>query len=208
MSEATAGCGKHSFTTNTCQICTQCKNCTGYGSACVNCRGKDRSPDSGSACGCGPGAGGCTKCGICRSCAFENAGLSVGAVNVPLGMQPVQGAGNPAMPGIGYGQPGFGFPQQMQPMQGFGFPQMQYQMPGFGFPQQIQPMQGFGFPQMQYQMPGFGFPQQIQPMQGFGFPQIQYQMPGVGLSQQPNGGNCTMVFVPGLGYCWMPSNMM
>jgi hypothetical protein len=39
---------------------------------CVRCTGKNRSGDKGQECGCGVGASGCSKCGVCKKCAANS----------------------------------------------------------------------------------------------------------------------------------------
>eukprot|EP00058_Branchiostoma_floridae_P008560 XP_002594048.1 hypothetical protein BRAFLDRAFT_68512 [Branchiostoma floridae] len=53
--------------TSVCKICVKCQQCTAKGAACALKDQPLRPP--GSSCGCDRGDGGCTDCGICRSCA-------------------------------------------------------------------------------------------------------------------------------------------
>ncbi|KAK4016037.1 hypothetical protein OUZ56_031000 [Daphnia magna] len=58
---------EHRWSVDQCMICTQCGQCTGFGSTCVNTNSPGRLP--GTFCGCGSGEAGCTVCGVCRTCA-------------------------------------------------------------------------------------------------------------------------------------------
>ena len=53
---------------DTCRVCKECFNCTGWGAMCIMHRGKDRRSDGGKPCGCKTGDGGCADCGRCWLC--------------------------------------------------------------------------------------------------------------------------------------------
>lgn len=61
--------GSHRWKHEQCMVCTVCRECTGYGSACISALRPDRNP--GQECGCGVGDAGCAECGSCRTCARE-----------------------------------------------------------------------------------------------------------------------------------------
>ncbi|CAG7827585.1 unnamed protein product [Allacma fusca] len=61
--------GTHRWKHEQCMVCTMCRECTGYGSACISALRPDRNP--GQECGCGVGDAGCAECGSCRTCARE-----------------------------------------------------------------------------------------------------------------------------------------
>lgn len=62
----------HALVHDYCRVCTECANCTGYGSACVGHEGKDRRRDRGGPCGCGSGDAGCNACGRCAICCLAS----------------------------------------------------------------------------------------------------------------------------------------
>lgn len=72
--------GRHRWKHDQCMVCSICGECTGYGSVCVSSGRPER--NIGTFCGCGSGDSGCADCGICRTCAGEEAGL--GSAGTPL----------------------------------------------------------------------------------------------------------------------------
>jgi len=54
--------------TGDCKVCTRCRECSGYGTACFRAAAVARRP--GERCGCdgGVGVGVCCRCGMCQSC--------------------------------------------------------------------------------------------------------------------------------------------
>ena len=62
----------HALVHDYCRVCTECANCTGYGSGCIGHEGKDRRRDRGGPCGCGSGDAGCNACGRCAICCLAS----------------------------------------------------------------------------------------------------------------------------------------
>jgi hypothetical protein len=58
------GC-QHENVQKQCMVCTNCRECTGYGSSCVNHK---PGRTAGQECGCGAGESGCAQCGLCEKC--------------------------------------------------------------------------------------------------------------------------------------------
>lgn len=61
--------GSHNWSLGNCMVCSNCLNCTAFGTSCLNNVLPSRT--AGSTCGCGTGDCGCSKCGICKLCAGE-----------------------------------------------------------------------------------------------------------------------------------------
>ncbi|XP_046440285.1 E3 ubiquitin-protein ligase MYCBP2-like isoform X2 [Daphnia pulex] len=74
---------EHHWSVDQCMVCTQCGQCTGFGSTCVNTNSPGRIP--GTFCGCGSGEAGCTVCGACRTCArIPNSDVGIGLPPAPV----------------------------------------------------------------------------------------------------------------------------
>ncbi|XP_047524361.1 E3 ubiquitin-protein ligase MYCBP2 isoform X3 [Pieris napi] len=58
---------QHTWLTDYCRICVNCRECTGFAGNCSCAALPNRIP--GEKCGCGEGESGCSTCGICRRCA-------------------------------------------------------------------------------------------------------------------------------------------
>jgi hypothetical protein len=65
-------CGgrQHENLTKKCMVCTNCLECTGFGSSCVHHK---PGRTAGQECGCGFGNSGCVKCGMCKKCQSNGA---------------------------------------------------------------------------------------------------------------------------------------
>jgi hypothetical protein len=72
--EAGAGC-QHENVRKQCMVCTNCLECTGYGSSCVRHK---PGRAAGQECGCGGGKSGCTQCGLCEKCQRKGAIIKKG----------------------------------------------------------------------------------------------------------------------------------
>ncbi|XP_038216347.1 E3 ubiquitin-protein ligase highwire [Zerene cesonia] len=58
---------QHTWVTDYCRICVNCRECTGFAGNCSCAALPNRIPKE--KCGCGEGESGCSTCGICRRCA-------------------------------------------------------------------------------------------------------------------------------------------
>ena len=67
---------QHENVTKKCMICTNCLECTGFGSSCVHHK---PGRTAGQECGCGFGKSGCAKCGMCQKCQRNAAIVQKGA---------------------------------------------------------------------------------------------------------------------------------
>jgi hypothetical protein len=75
VSQYCGGC-QHENVTKKCMICTNCLECTGFGSSCVHHK---PGRTAGQECGCGFGKSGCAKCGMCQKCQRNAAIVQKGA---------------------------------------------------------------------------------------------------------------------------------
>lgn len=63
---------EHNFTQGQCRVCSMCKECTGFNTSCVSSLATSIDVRiAGYACQCGHGDAGCSKCGICSVCAYQ-----------------------------------------------------------------------------------------------------------------------------------------